>query len=132
MLTMSDDRSARVWEVPSGELVAILRGHGDSLTSGAFSHDGRYIVTAGWDRSARVWAASSGRTVQRLPLRVLNSSDPVAAFSSVGYRVAVSAGNVMHEIDCVVCQGLDGLVSMAERRLHRGLTPQERREFLHE
>src|SRR5438309_1214826 len=41
-------------------------GHHDSVTSVAFSPDGRYVVTGSSDRTARLWDARSGAKVLTL------------------------------------------------------------------
>ena len=51
----SQDNTASVWRVETGERVALLHGHGDNVVDVAFSPDGRRIVTASWDNTARVW-----------------------------------------------------------------------------
>jgi WD40 repeat protein len=43
-----------------------LRGHEGPVTSGSFSPDGRWIVTASDDRTARLWEAASGAELRAL------------------------------------------------------------------
>jgi WD40 repeat protein len=59
------DKTARLWEAETGRQVRSFKGHTDSLTSVAFSTDGRDVLTGGGDRTARVWAARTGREVRR-------------------------------------------------------------------
>jgi WD40 repeat protein len=54
------DRTARIWNVASGELL-FMAGHGGPVTDGAFSSDGRRVVTSSEDRKARVWDTTTGR-----------------------------------------------------------------------
>jgi WD40 repeat protein len=54
IVTASWDKTARVWNAASGQLLATLQGHTSSLLSAAFSPDGQRIVTAGFDKAARV------------------------------------------------------------------------------
>ena len=60
ILTASDDRTARVWDVKTGREVSVLRGHRKGLLSAAFSPDGSHMVTSGDDGTARVWDAGMG------------------------------------------------------------------------
>jgi len=57
-----------------GAPVLVLSGHAQSVESGAFSPDGRRIVTLSRDGSARAWDVASGRTA--LELRGGDSEDP--------------------------------------------------------
>ena len=60
ILTASDDRTARVWDVKTGREVTVLRGHRRGVLSAAFSLDGRRMITSGYDGVARVWDAGMG------------------------------------------------------------------------
>jgi dipeptidyl aminopeptidase/acylaminoacyl peptidase len=57
LLTTSDDRSAKVWSVKTGDLVLSFEQHKDLVVSGAFSADGCCIVTASKDKTAMVFDA---------------------------------------------------------------------------
>ncbi|KDQ50901.1 hypothetical protein JAAARDRAFT_141209, partial [Jaapia argillacea MUCL 33604] len=49
------DKTARVWDVKSGELVAgPFEGHSSSVTSVAFSADDKHIASGSWDKTVRV------------------------------------------------------------------------------
>ena len=54
IVNASDDRTARVWNAASGQLLATLQGHTGRVESAVFSPDGRRILTASWDTTARV------------------------------------------------------------------------------
>lgn len=60
LVTGSADKTARVWVVPTGKEVRMLRGHTDSVVSVAFSRDGARVATASTDSTARVWETSTG------------------------------------------------------------------------
>ncbi|MBI1927824.1 hypothetical protein HYR99_26745 [Candidatus Poribacteria bacterium] len=59
LATGSADSTAKVWEMPSGVLMATLQ-HGDVVSSVAFSPDGTLLATGSWDRTAKVWEMPSG------------------------------------------------------------------------
>ena len=59
IVTASDDKTARVWDATTGNVIAILRGHQDLVRSAAFSPDGSRIVTASDDTTARIWDAGT-------------------------------------------------------------------------
>ncbi|MGH9361516.1 MAG: WD40 repeat domain-containing protein, partial [Thermoanaerobaculia bacterium] len=68
---------------------AVLRDHEDSVTSAAFSPDGRRIVTTSRDNTARVWAVDgSGEPVV---LRGHEGDVESAAFSPDGKRVVTAS-----------------------------------------
>jgi WD40 repeat protein len=54
----------------SGQTSSVsLASHSDSITSLAFSSDGRTLVSGGYDHTAMVWEMPSGRLQRILPLR---------------------------------------------------------------
>jgi WD40 repeat protein/energy-coupling factor transporter ATP-binding protein EcfA2 len=66
IVTASGDKTARVWNAASGELLITLAGHLERVLKAAFSPDGDRIVTASEDRTARVWNAASGKLLVTL------------------------------------------------------------------
>jgi WD40 repeat protein len=62
----SADSTARIWEVATGRLRVVLRGHGGTVESVAFAADGRRVVMASRDGTARLWEASRDRELARL------------------------------------------------------------------
>jgi len=65
LATASSDGAAHVWDVQTGKLLAICKGHEATVNSVAFSADGTEIVTASDDRTAAVWNAMNGRMLSR-------------------------------------------------------------------
>src|SRR5207245_5468399 len=64
ILTSSFDGNARIWDLSSGQQVALFH-HGYNLRvwGARFSPDGRYVATAGQEGGVRVWEVASGRDV---------------------------------------------------------------------
>ena len=62
----SDDRTVKVWELESGRLLRSLEGHTGRVRAVAVSPDGRFIVSGSDDRTVKVWELESGRLLRSL------------------------------------------------------------------
>ncbi len=49
VLSVSSDKTAKLWDAKSGALIATLEGHTEGLRNGAFSPDGTVIATVARD-----------------------------------------------------------------------------------
>jgi len=70
LATASDDLTAKIWDVSSGEELFTLSGHDhapvsippfDGVIQVGFSPDGKRLATAGGDGTVKVWDTSDGR-----------------------------------------------------------------------
>ena len=61
LVSASQDRTARIWDLASGAPPIVLTGHNEAVFSAAFSSDGRRVVTGSFDKTLRLWDAESGR-----------------------------------------------------------------------
>ena len=52
----SADRTIRLWSLPSGRPLRILRGHASGVLALAIDPAGRTLVSAGYDRTVRLWS----------------------------------------------------------------------------
>ena len=57
----SGDRTAKLWDVTSGECLQTLWGHSDYVNSVSFSPDGTIVASGSADRTAKVWDIPSGK-----------------------------------------------------------------------
>lgn len=64
ILTASNDQTARLWEVETGQEVRRFSGHEREVEHVAFSPDGRYVLTTSQDNTARLWETATGQTLQ--------------------------------------------------------------------
>jgi sterol desaturase/sphingolipid hydroxylase (fatty acid hydroxylase superfamily) len=56
----SEDRTAKVWDVATGQELLTLTGHARPVRSVAISRDGQRIATASFDRTVKLWEAATG------------------------------------------------------------------------
>ncbi|GKS59793.1 hypothetical protein YTPLAS18_33200 [Nitrospira sp.] len=68
ILTASEDRTVRLWEVGTGRDIHSFEGHDGPVLSAEFSADGHYVVTVSLDRTARLWEVGTGQEIHRLEL----------------------------------------------------------------
>lgn len=85
----SDDKTIRVWDVATGLLLQTLTGHSNRIVSTVFSSDGMCIVSASYDKTSRLWDSVSGVLLMTL----IGHEDKVnnAAFSSDGAFVVTGS-----------------------------------------
>lgn len=55
------DKTMRLWDIPSGENIATLRGHSNWLQTAVFDPGGRVLVAGSNGQYVRVWDGLSGR-----------------------------------------------------------------------
>jgi WD40 repeat protein/tetratricopeptide (TPR) repeat protein/predicted Ser/Thr protein kinase len=91
VVTASNDDTAVVRDVATGQTLATLHHHGD-VVQAWFSPDpeGRWVLTASRDGTARVWQARTGRAVT-LPLR--HGAPLRCAYFNHDATLVVTAGN---------------------------------------
>jgi WD40 repeat protein len=75
------DKTARIWDVETGEQLHELSGHGYSVEAD-FSPDGKRVVTSG-GRSTRIWDAETGKVLKSI------NAGRSAVFSPDGKKIAI-------------------------------------------
>ena len=65
VVSVSRDRTARVWNARTGDVISTLEGHEGPVHSAVFSPDGTRVVTASDDGTARVWTRRRERSCSR-------------------------------------------------------------------
>ncbi len=84
----SEDGAIREWDAETGALLAVLRGHSDSVRSIAYSPGGRRIVSGSEDGTVRVWDTEGA--AEATVLRGDEGSITSVAYSPDGQRIAVA------------------------------------------
>jgi WD40 repeat protein len=129
-VSFSDDGSLltngrEVWEAATGERVTTLAS-GGSASRAVFSPDGKLVLTTGGGRTL-LWDARTGE-----PLYIWHEGESVIAddlFSVDGTQVLATGPDATHLYACEVCGSLDDLVALAEQRVTRELTDEERAAY---
>ena len=57
----SEDGTAKVWELMTGECLATLHGHTKGVRAVSFSPDSKQVATGSFDNSARLWSIGSAQ-----------------------------------------------------------------------
>lgn len=57
---------AAIYDVSTGELIAEISGHRDTLYAAAISPDGAVLATAGYDRDVHLWDVTNGQLLRTL------------------------------------------------------------------
>jgi WD40 repeat protein len=66
VVSASEDRTLKVWDLESGRVLSTLEGHAGTVTACAVTVDGRRVVSASEDRTLRIWDLESGRALATL------------------------------------------------------------------
>src|SRR5256885_1364904 len=82
----SYDKTIKLWDVASGELLRSLEGHRDSVLSVAFSSDGKTLASGSNDTTIKLWDVASGELLRSLEGH--RDSVRSVAFSSDGKTLA--------------------------------------------
>jgi Tol biopolymer transport system component len=89
LASASADTTVRLWDVEGighPQPVAVLQGHGSSVTSVAFDHDG-LLASSDLEGAVQLWNADSGKPIGK-PLTGQSGSVYSVAFSPQGHRLA--------------------------------------------
>ena len=57
----SFDKTVRLWDVETGQLLHIFTGHTSEVMTVAFSPDGETLVSGSWDEKIRLWNPQTGQ-----------------------------------------------------------------------
>ncbi len=87
--TASQDKTAKVWDVKTGQLLLTLTGHTDQVAGIVYSPDGKRIATTSDDHTAKIWDATTGQLLLTLTGHT-NGAGPLA-FSPDGTRLVTTS-----------------------------------------
>jgi WD40 repeat protein/class 3 adenylate cyclase len=121
------DRTARVWEIATEQLVAELP-HAGPVFDTAFGPDGRFLVTASGD-APTIWDLESQRSLVQL----FGHTGGVITVDFSPDGTSILSGGEDRSIRiwrCEVCAPIEEVLELAQSRALRELTPAERARFL--
>ena len=70
LVSCSNDKTIRIWDVHSTECIQTLRGHTDGVRSVCISEDGSQIISGSEDMTVRLWDLQTGS-----PIRILRGHE---------------------------------------------------------
>ena len=63
LLSSGNDGIIRLWDISTGKLLKLFRGHNKPVWDVKFSPDGKRFASAGGDEVVRLWDIASGREI---------------------------------------------------------------------
>jgi WD40 repeat protein len=130
VLTASDDGTARIWDAADGDQLQVLNNDGFPVRDAAFSPRETLVATSGANGELRIWDAANGLEILRL-----GGANGAVAISPDDTTI-VGADSVAKQatiFECEVCAAdLDQLIELAEERITREPTAEERARYLGE
>ncbi|KAF9145765.1 hypothetical protein BG015_011788 [Linnemannia schmuckeri] len=86
----------RLYNAKTGASVVDLRGHSNSVTSIAFSHDSKFLVSGSYDKTARIWNVQTGEGGHTLGGHT--EAVTAVAFSPTGAHIATGSDDRMVKV----------------------------------
>jgi WD40 repeat protein len=124
----ADDNVATVWDVRTGKMVLTLTDHVGGVCCGSYSPDGRLIETEA--DAVRIWDAMTGALLATIPITAPAANVEFTP-DSTSLVITDDAGRTI-VYHCELCVSTQQLLTLAESRVTRELTPEERATYLGE
>jgi WD40 repeat protein len=104
-ITIHEDKTARIWDITTGQPVGMLEGHDGHIWRAVFTRDGNRARTGAEDGTARIWDIATGNTMAVLRGHVRRVTG--VAFSPEGrYAITASLGDTVRVWDAATGQQL--------------------------
>ena len=81
------DNTVRIWNVQTGLLKTVLRGHRQQITNIAFNGEGNRLASGSFDKTVIVWSTDTGRLLRTINTEATDS----ISWSPDGNRIASAA-----------------------------------------
>lgn len=141
LLLVTGDMFPQVWNLNSYKRIQTLEGHVDEVYAGAFSRDGRWMLTGSGYQHAKmppedgnsvfVWDARTGR--QLLTYRSATWSVETISFAKDGTAIFAFAGGgdgTVRQYECEACVPLPELLRLVSAKTSRELSADERARYV--
>lgn len=106
LMTTSDDRTVRLWDLPSSESTTTFTGHQDYVRSGCFmsGHNSNLLVSGSYDQTVRIW---DPRTPENAVM-IFKHAAPIESVLPLpsGTTLLASADNQISVLDLVAAKPL--------------------------
>jgi WD40 repeat protein len=66
LASASDDKTVKLWDVATQQVLATLQGHTDAVTAVAYTPDGKTLASASDDKTVKVWEIATGKELATL------------------------------------------------------------------
>lgn len=96
LVSVSQDKTGRIWSLPEGKTTFELKGHTDTVDSVAFSPDGKTIATGSADKSVKLWNSADGKELKALGTH--GGSVYAVAFSPDGKTLASASADKLVKV----------------------------------
>jgi WD40 repeat protein len=117
-----------VWDVRTGKAVLSLTNHVGGVGWASYSPDGRLIETEA--DAVRLWDAMTGALLATIPITAPSANTQFTP-DSTSVVITDDAGRTI-VYHCELCVSTQQLLTLAESRVTRELTPEERATYLGE
>ncbi|PKS08875.1 hypothetical protein jhhlp_003487 [Lomentospora prolificans] len=107
VLSASDDRTVRLWDLPSGEPVNTFFGHTDYVRCASFipASMSHLLASGGYDSTVKVWDPRSGATSPVMTFKHAAPVEDVLPLPS-GTTLLAASGNTISVLDMVAARPL--------------------------
>ena len=103
----SEDKTVKLWAVETGQNLATLQGHGESINSVAISPDGTKLASGSDDRTIRLWELPTGRALDTFSEENLNELQTDDAVDTKTERTMTRVKSVAFSPDGLILATLD-------------------------
>ncbi len=95
LASASSDKTVKLWDARSGELLRVLEGHSRAVDEVLFSPDGKTIASASRDKTLKLWDSQSGA----LKLTLSDGGRPYSLAFSPDGRLMANVSGLQTEVE---------------------------------